>query len=487
MEMQLPVHLPYSVDQYLVSAAQGRFDFENYSHGDASTSFQTTTTVSGSVHHGAVARNNTTTSTRSSSASWSRTSAVEKCTTATPGTRHCALPTLVKTPARSYTYVDGLVDAAVLITRRLWDVDHNIPGSVLRQFIVETSRKSKTSLSTMQLALMYCLRLRRTMDGFCTHRGSLATTSTGPEDLMHNFLTALILASKYLQDRNFSNKAWAKISMVDVGVINANERRFLAILDWNLHISTDRFKRWTDVVGAFTVELREATLFGNVAECESRLNHLVDKVLNLTDSGVCSLMKRGGPVLHGLEQEPVDLTPKVVDTALFTPADSPSSSYSAEYVAAPVVVVVAPEVETDVDVSDDDDADATSLFDEFIKATPLQQCADDDPSQLCLTPRSLDTGSESDSVSSSPVDNLVLVEPSQQQMAKKIEMPPSPAASFTSETGCDVMLCPAMLGGSIIASSASTVAGQGDQLGKRFRHDGADECRDERSIKRARC
>ncbi|MCJ1231130.1 hypothetical protein MMC12_007806 [Toensbergia leucococca] len=62
------------------------------------------------------------------------------------------------------------------------------------------------------------------------------------------FLAALILASKYLQDRNFSARAWSKISGLGTCEINANEMAFLCAVDWKLHIPEPVFHRWTDVV-----------------------------------------------------------------------------------------------------------------------------------------------------------------------------------------------------------------------------------------------
>ncbi|KAK3673120.1 TAT-binding protein-like protein 7, AAA ATPase [Recurvomyces mirabilis] len=62
------------------------------------------------------------------------------------------------------------------------------------------------------------------------------------------FLSALILASKYLQDRNYSAKAWSKMSGLPVKEINTNERTFLGKICWKLHIAEAVFKRWTDVV-----------------------------------------------------------------------------------------------------------------------------------------------------------------------------------------------------------------------------------------------
>ena len=64
------------------------------------------------------------------------------------------------------------------------------------------------------------------------------------------FLAALISASKYLQDRNYSNRAWAKISGLPVGEINGNERAFLKVVDYKLHLPAEEFQRWTERLAA---------------------------------------------------------------------------------------------------------------------------------------------------------------------------------------------------------------------------------------------
>ncbi|KAI4734838.1 hypothetical protein E4T50_14622 [Aureobasidium sp. EXF-12298] len=66
------------------------------------------------------------------------------------------------------------------------------------------------------------------------------------------FLAALILASKYLQDRNYSAKAWSKMSGLKVAEINLNERTFLEAVNWKLHLPEPLFKRWTEVVLRYT-------------------------------------------------------------------------------------------------------------------------------------------------------------------------------------------------------------------------------------------
>lgn len=66
------------------------------------------------------------------------------------------------------------------------------------------------------------------------------------------FLAALILASKYLQDRNYSARAWSKISGLNTLEINQNELMFLQAVDWKLHIPEATFQRWTDIVLKYT-------------------------------------------------------------------------------------------------------------------------------------------------------------------------------------------------------------------------------------------
>lgn len=120
----------------------------------------------------------------------------------------------------------------------------------LRTYIEETLRRSRTSYSTLQVALYYLILIKPwvpkrdfTMEqtGDCPANRALMCGR-------RMFLAALILASKYLQDRNYSAKAWSKMSGLPVKEINANERTFLAKIDWKLHVAKPLFDRWTDVV-----------------------------------------------------------------------------------------------------------------------------------------------------------------------------------------------------------------------------------------------
>lgn len=120
----------------------------------------------------------------------------------------------------------------------------------LRTFVQEVLRRSKTSYSTLQVALYYLILIKAyvpTRD-FTMEQLMDSPSCRAMQCGRRMFLTALILASKYLQDRNYSARAWSKISGLRTSEINANEMAFLAAINWKLHIPEPLFNRWTDIV-----------------------------------------------------------------------------------------------------------------------------------------------------------------------------------------------------------------------------------------------
>lgn len=120
----------------------------------------------------------------------------------------------------------------------------------LRTYVEETLKRSKTSYSTLQVALYYLVLIRPhvpendfTMEQTVDHPVERALMCG-----RRMFLAALILASKYLQDRNYSAKAWSKMSGLKVCEINANERSFLSKIKWKLHIPKPAFEKWQAIV-----------------------------------------------------------------------------------------------------------------------------------------------------------------------------------------------------------------------------------------------
>ncbi|RSL60358.1 hypothetical protein CEP54_006815 [Fusarium duplospermum] len=167
-------------------------------------------------------------------------------------------PSLVRQSDRKVNFVDSLVDSSTQIVEAIWPLSSVVCRSELgskavlplRTFIQETLRRSRTSYSTLQVALYYLILIK-------PHVPTHNFTTEQPEDRHADralqcgrrmFLAALILASKYLQDRNYSARAWSKISGLNTHEINQNEIAFLLAVNWKLHIADEVFQRWTDIV-----------------------------------------------------------------------------------------------------------------------------------------------------------------------------------------------------------------------------------------------
>ncbi|KAA8894219.1 hypothetical protein FN846DRAFT_786779 [Sphaerosporella brunnea] len=184
-----------------------------------------------------------------------------------PGSEGCVMPpvpTLQRQADRKVNFVENLVDSAAQIVETIWQPPKYIASQVgakdavlpLRTFIQETLRRSRTSYSTLQVALYYLIVIRPHLPGMDCDVSDLDPEETqlvrAKQCGRRMFLAALILASKYLQDRNYSARAWSKISGLNTQEINVNEMAFLKAVDWKLHISEVVFQRWTDLVLKYT-------------------------------------------------------------------------------------------------------------------------------------------------------------------------------------------------------------------------------------------
>lgn len=191
------------------------------------------------------------------------------------------VPSLVRQDERKVSFVDSLVgksalsiisrpdsltaiptDSATQMVEVIWPLSvapppcrPNTSGVLsLRRYIEETLRRSRTSYSTLQVALYYLVLIMPFVPkcDFTKEQHSDSAAMRSLQCGRRMFLAALILASKYLQDRNYSTKAWSKMSGLKATEINMNERAFLECVNWKLHIPDNIFKRWTDVVLRFT-------------------------------------------------------------------------------------------------------------------------------------------------------------------------------------------------------------------------------------------
>ncbi|CAB4491480.1 uncharacterized protein OCT59_017245 [Rhizophagus irregularis] len=163
---------------------------------------------------------------------------------------------------RKNALVENLVDTTVQIINVIWinfPVHLNSQVIPLRLFIQETLRRSRTSWSTLQTALFYLMRIKPQIT-FLWLNPDRWTLNSKDENNNNNsgsdpatcgrrmFLASLIVASKYLQDRNYANNAWSKICGLPVREINVIERRFLTLIDYNLFIGEDVYKSWSNLL-----------------------------------------------------------------------------------------------------------------------------------------------------------------------------------------------------------------------------------------------
>lgn len=177
-------------------------------------------------------------------------------------------------------FVEGLLAVTTSFVETIWPLARETPRSStefngagvlpLRIFIQETCRRSKTSYSTLQIALYYLVLLKEVLPDLDFTREQPRESKVAdrapknPQTLLGQsgepsecrvmqcgrrmFMSALMLAAKYLQDRNFSCKAWAKISGLSCLEINQNEKAYLQSIEYRLHLKKEHFDNWSQVV-----------------------------------------------------------------------------------------------------------------------------------------------------------------------------------------------------------------------------------------------
>lgn len=156
-------------------------------------------------------------------------------------------------PQSKSLFVEALVDSAAIIIEAIWPcatastcfIRTSVP---LKHFIQETLRRSRTSYSTLQLALYYLIKLQPAVRA---HRlASSATSATekpGKVNVLdcgrRSFLASLIVACKYVQDRSFALPAWSKISGLSAAELRSNELGFMDSIGWNAHVKYATYER----------------------------------------------------------------------------------------------------------------------------------------------------------------------------------------------------------------------------------------------------
>ena len=130
------------------------------------------------------------------------------------------------------------------------------PGvAPLQGFVQELIRRSRTSGTVLQTALCYIEAVRRKLPEIASAPVAPVKESTlgessqdnglaPPEPLVpspllcprRTFLASLILASKFLQDRCYSNRAWAKLSGLSPREVGRCEKALGDALEWRLWV-----------------------------------------------------------------------------------------------------------------------------------------------------------------------------------------------------------------------------------------------------------
>jgi hypothetical protein len=137
------------------------------------------------------------------------------------------------------TYVNALVDVTVQAITSIWPnstAPSNRPIASLNTFLHHILKHSRTTHSTLQLAIFYLFRIRPKVQK-CQHDAYIACGR-------RMFLAALICAHKFLQDKTYKNSAWSKVSGLDVSEINHAEKIMLQLLDYQLYVKKDTYDQW---------------------------------------------------------------------------------------------------------------------------------------------------------------------------------------------------------------------------------------------------
>ncbi|KAI9470831.1 MAG: cyclin-domain-containing protein, partial [Benjaminiella poitrasii] len=150
--------------------------------------------------------------------------------------------------------IERLVETYANVIDSIWNVKFQPEQPKTRviptkSFCSEILKRSKVTYSTVQLSLFYIFRVKRIIHEKLRHRLQAASSCNNRmDDLIccgrRMFLASLMVASKYLHDKNYHNKAWSKITGLKISEINAAELAFLKLIDYRLYISKPTFDKW---------------------------------------------------------------------------------------------------------------------------------------------------------------------------------------------------------------------------------------------------
>ncbi|KAI8640447.1 cyclin-domain-containing protein [Parasitella parasitica] len=137
--------------------------------------------------------------------------------------------------------IDKLIDCSANIIDSIWSNNHSTEIISTARFIREILKRSRATYSMLQLALFYIFRIKKLI---LKRMQQPAANNELVVCGRRMILAALMAASKYLNDKNYCNKTWAKIASLQISEINATEMTFLKLIDYRLYVSKQLYDKW---------------------------------------------------------------------------------------------------------------------------------------------------------------------------------------------------------------------------------------------------
>jgi len=145
-----------------------------------------------------------------------------------------------------------MVEVTEILIESIWRSSQIMQQSLcpLNEYLNHVIRQSKISLYTLKCSIIYFVRMSRQLQDkrwrnkvrlFCGRR---------------MFLGSVIIASKYLYDKTYSNSVWAKILSLDIKEVNNIQMDFLDALNYDLYVSEELDSIWSQMLENFIVYLK---------------------------------------------------------------------------------------------------------------------------------------------------------------------------------------------------------------------------------------
>jgi hypothetical protein len=106
-----------------------------------------------------------------------------------------------------------------------------------RKWVHQVLSATRLPSATILLSLHYL------NDRLAKHPGSI---QSGENQIYRLLAVALVLGSKFLDDNTFINRSWSDVTAIKVSELNLLEMKWLALIQYRLHIEPDCLKAWID-------------------------------------------------------------------------------------------------------------------------------------------------------------------------------------------------------------------------------------------------